>query len=108
MSALPLFSRAKESLSSSTHDNSFSAIIAFKHAFQKVSLAIRTPIGLFRIIGLHGILTFHFQRNDQVWCGILIRTSIFLDVARHVGDSDNFKISQERISAPSELRLVPC
>ena len=67
----------------STQDNSLSAIIALNHALHIVAFAVRTPVRLFRVIRFHGILTLHFQGNDKVRAWILIRTSIFLNVARH-------------------------
>ena len=55
-----------------THDNCFGAIIVFKDALHIVTFACRTPVRLFRVIRLHGMLPFHVQGDYEVWAGILI------------------------------------
>ena len=67
-----------------THDNGFCAIIAFKQALNKVAFVIRTPVGFFGVVHLHGMLAFQINGNGKVGGWILIRTSGLLDVARHV------------------------
>ena len=67
-----------------THDNGFCAIVALKHALNKVAFVIRTPIGFFGVVWLHGMLAFHFNGNGKVGQWILIGTSGLLDVTRHV------------------------
>ena len=68
----------------STCDFSFGAIILIEDTLHVVAFAIRTPVGLLRVVGFHGMLAFHFQGNDKIRTRILIGTRGLLDVARHV------------------------
>ena len=79
-----------------THDNGFCAIVALKQALNKVAFVIRTPVGFFGVVRLHGMLAFHFNGNGKVGQWILIGTSGLLDVARHVGCLDFLQLFQER------------
>ena len=68
-----------------THDNGFGAIIIFEHTLHVVALAIRTPIGLLRIIRFKLILSLHLQGDNQVgaWIGIRLTSLTKFDVTRH-------------------------
>ena len=80
-----------------THDNGFCAIVALKQALNKVAFVIRTPVGFFGVVRLHGMLAFHFNGNGKVGQWILIGTSGLLDVARHVGCLDFLQLFQDRL-----------
>ena len=72
-------------LKTSTDDLSLGAIIILKNRFHISTFAIRTPIGLLRVIWLQGKLPFHLKGDNQVRAWIRIRLTGLskLDVARH-------------------------
>ncbi len=56
-----------------THDSGFGAIIILEHALHVATLAIRSPIGLLGVIGLHHVLSLHLQGDDEIWRRIRVR-----------------------------------
>ena len=55
------------------HDNSLGTIVIFKDTLHVVTLAIRTPIGLLRIVRFKSVLSLHLQGDNQVGTWIRIR-----------------------------------